>query len=166
MWSPDPPTACISRRSRPCWRPLSTCASLERPALIRRPDGGWRLYVSCSTLGSKHWWVEAIDTPPGGEPADLENGKRTVVLPGDEVSAWKDVVVTRDGPSWRMWACEHLLDQGEDEADRMRSVYLTSTTGSTGTTNGSRSGRPTLLGSPRRPDHQRLGTRRQMDRQL
>src|SRR6478672_12777978 len=23
-------------------------ASLERPALIRRPDGGWRLYVSCS----------------------------------------------------------------------------------------------------------------------
>src|SRR5262245_42025626 len=24
------------------------CASLERPAIVRRPDGGWRLYVSCS----------------------------------------------------------------------------------------------------------------------
>lgn len=104
-------------------------ASLERPALIRRPDGGWRLYVSCSTFGSKHWWVEAIDTPPGGEPADLMNGKRTVVLPGSEVSAWKDVVVTREGPTWRMWACEHLLDRGEDEADRMRSVFGTSTDG-------------------------------------
>src|SRR6476661_7616159 len=56
-------------------------ASLERPALIRRPDGGWRLYVSCSTFGTKHWWVEAIDTPAGGDPADLMNGIRTVVLP-------------------------------------------------------------------------------------
>ena len=56
-------------------------ASLERPALIRRPDGGWRLYVSCSTFGSKHWWVEAIDTPPGGGPADLVNGKRTSSCP-------------------------------------------------------------------------------------
>ena len=105
------------------------CASLERPALIQRPDGGWRLYVSCSTPGSKHWWVEAIDTPAGGIPADLESGRRTVVLPGDSVSAWKDVVVARDGDRWQMWACEHLLDQGDDQADRMRSVYLTSTDG-------------------------------------
>lgn len=105
------------------------CASLERPALIQRPDGGWRLYVSCSTPGSKHWWVEAVDTPAGGTPADLENGTRTVVLPGDSVSAWKDVVVSRDGDHWQMWACEHLLDRGEDEADRMRSVYLTSSDG-------------------------------------
>src|SRR4051794_10196134 len=102
------------------------CASLERPALIRRPDGGWRLYVSCSTPGSKHWWVEAVDTPPGGTPADLQNGRRTVVLPGSDVSAWKDVVVSRSGSTWQMWACEHLLDLGDEEADRMRSVYLTS----------------------------------------
>jgi hypothetical protein len=104
-------------------------ASLERPALIRRPDGGWRLYVSCSTPGSKHWWVEAVDTPAGGDAADLQTGRRTVVLPGSDVSAWKDVVVTRDGSNWRMWACEHLLDQGEDQADRMRSVYATSDDG-------------------------------------
>src|SRR5215211_4339263 len=35
--------------------------SLERPALVRRPDGGWRIYVSCATPGSKHWRVDAID---------------------------------------------------------------------------------------------------------
>ena len=51
------------------------------------------------------------------------------MLPGSDVSAWKDVVVTRDGSAWRMWACEHLLDQGDDEADRMRSVYVTSDDG-------------------------------------
>src|SRR6476469_3049264 len=51
-------------------------ASLERPALIRRPDGGWRLYVSCSTPGSKHWWVEAVDSPAAGDAADLEHGVR------------------------------------------------------------------------------------------
>ncbi|HOZ58704.1 MAG TPA: hypothetical protein PKY70_10990 [Nakamurella multipartita] len=108
-------------------------ASLERPALIRRPDGGWRIYVSCSTFGSKHWWVEAVDTAPGGDIADLAAGTRTVVLAGDATSAWKDVVVTREGAAWQMWACEHLLDQGDDEADRMRSVYLTSTDGLTWT---------------------------------
>jgi len=105
------------------------CASLERPALIRRPDGGWRLFVSCSTFGSKHWWVEAVDTALGGDIAELTTGTRRVVLAGDATSAWKDVVVTRDGDDWRMWACEHRLDHGDDEADRMRSVYLTSTDG-------------------------------------
>ena len=112
------------------------CASLERPALVRRADGGWRLYVSCSTPGSKHWWVEAVDTEAGGDPAELADGKRTVVLPGSAVSAWKDVVVSRDGALWRMWACEHLLDRGDDEADRMRSVYLTSEDGLEWTTHG------------------------------
>ncbi|HVU92652.1 MAG TPA: hypothetical protein VHC23_10480, partial [Jatrophihabitans sp.] len=51
------------------------CASLERPALVHRPDGGWRLYVSCSTPNSKHWWVEAVDAD---EPAGLATGARTV----------------------------------------------------------------------------------------
>lgn len=112
------------------------CASLERPALVRRADGGWRLYVSCSTPGSKHWWVEAVDTDAGGDPADLADGKRTVVLPGSALSAWKDVVVSRNGASWHMWACEHLLDRGESEADRMRSVYLTSDDGLNWTSQG------------------------------
>lgn len=101
-------------------------ASLERPALVPLPGGGWRLYVSCSTENSKHWWVEAIesDTLEG-----LPDGARTIVLPGDEATAWKDVVVRRSGPDWQMWACRHPLDGGDDEADRMTSVYLTSPDG-------------------------------------
>lgn len=102
------------------------CASLERPALVRRPDGGWRLYVSCSTPGSKHWWVEAVDADT---PAGLATGTRRVVLPGDESEAWKDVVVTADAEGWRMWACRHPLDDGPDRADRMSSWYATSPDG-------------------------------------
>jgi hypothetical protein len=95
-------------------------ASLERPALVPLADGGWRLYVSCSTWQSKHWWVEAID---------LADGTRTVVLPGDQATAWKDVVVHRDGADWHMWACRHPLDGGDNEADRMTSWYATSADG-------------------------------------
>jgi hypothetical protein len=95
-------------------------ASLERPALVPLADGGWRVYVSCSTWQSKHWWVEAVD---------LADDARKVVLPGDAATAWKDVVVQRDGDSWHMWACRHPLDGGDDEADRMSSWYLTSDDG-------------------------------------
>jgi hypothetical protein len=96
------------------------CASLERPALVRRPDGGWRLYVSCSTQGSKHWWVEAVDADV---PEGLSGGKRTVVLPGSEREAWKDVIVRADDGRWEMWACRHPLDGGDDAADRMSTWY-------------------------------------------
>jgi hypothetical protein len=101
-------------------------ASLERPALVRVPGGGWRLYVSCSTAGSKHWWVEAIDAP---SVAELPTGRRTVVLPGDRTVAWKDVVVRAEAGSWHMWACRHPLDDGEEQADRMTTWYATSADG-------------------------------------
>ena len=52
-----------------------------------------------------------------------------MVLPGDASTAWKDVVVRRAGPDWQMWACRHPLDGGDDEADRMTSVYLVSDDG-------------------------------------
>lgn len=101
-------------------------ASLERPALVSLPGGGWRLYVSCSTAGSKHWWVEAVEAD---DLADLADGKRSVVLPGDRDTAWKDVVVHRAGDTWQMWACRHPLADGDDAADRMTSVYFTSADG-------------------------------------
>lgn len=101
-------------------------ASLERPALIRRPDGGWRLYVSCSTRASKHWWVEALDAD---RVEDLADGSRTVILPGDGTEAWKDPVVNRDGHEWSMWACRHPLDGGDDDADRMTSAFFRSADG-------------------------------------
>jgi hypothetical protein len=108
------------------------CASLERPALVRRPEGGWRLYVSCSTPNSKHWWVEAIEADT---VAGLPSGTRTVVLPGDADTAWKDVVVHHPasghhtGDGWQMWACRHPLDEGDDRADRMTTWYATSDDG-------------------------------------
>lgn len=118
-------------------------ASLERPALVPLPDGSWRLYVSAATTGTKHWWVEALDAPT---PAELPEGKRTLVLPGDEATvAWKDVVVHHSetnggspggagvgaGGGWQLWACRHPLDGGDQEADRMTSHYFTSDDGLT-----------------------------------
>ena len=100
-------------------------ASLERPALVRRPDGGWRLYVSCSTPDSRHWWVEALDAD---DVAGLASGGRTVVLPGDDTTAMKDPVVLRDAAGWRMWVCCHPLDD-PDATDRMVSRYATSADG-------------------------------------
>ena len=99
--------------------------SFERPVVLQRPDGGWRLYLSCATPGSKHWWIEALDAD---RPEDLPTGRRSLVLPGDDEVAVKDPVITvRDG-QWEMWLCEHpLTDPGHE--DRMSTSYLTSTDG-------------------------------------
>lgn len=91
--------------------------SLERPALVRRPDGGWRIYVSCATPGSKHWRVDAIDaeTPDGFDAA-----RRVPAMPGDDRTAVKDPVISApagDGP-WRAWVCCHPLEEPGAE-DRM-----------------------------------------------
>src|SRR5436190_20986423 len=34
--------------------------SFERPVVLKTPDGGWRLYLSCATPGSKHGRIEAL----------------------------------------------------------------------------------------------------------
>ena len=100
-------------------------ASLERPALVRRPDGGWRLYVSCATPGSKHWWVEAVDAD---SPADLPGGRRTVVHPGSAAVGVKDPVVLVGDDGWWMWLCCHPLDLPGHE-DRMTTRLLGSEDG-------------------------------------
>ncbi len=100
--------------------------SFERPVVVRRPDGGWRLYLSCATPGSKHWWIEALDAD---RPEDLPAGTRTLVLPGSATVAVKDpvVVIGADG-SWHMWVCEHPLTEPGHE-DRMSSAYYSSADG-------------------------------------
>jgi hypothetical protein len=100
-------------------------ASLERPALVRRPDGGWRIYVSCATPGSCHWWVEAVDADL---PEDLGEGRRTVVWPGDDTVAVKDPVVRVGPDGWEAWACCHPLDEVGAE-DRMVSRRAVSADG-------------------------------------
>jgi hypothetical protein len=52
-----------------------------------------------------------------------------MILPGDAATAWKDVVVHREGDAWSMWACRHPLDGGDDEADRMSTWYSSSADG-------------------------------------
>ena len=60
------------------WRDEFGAESFERPVVVLTPDGGWRLYLSCATPGSKHWWIEAVDADrPRAWP-----GGRTV-RPGD-----------------------------------------------------------------------------------
>lgn len=107
--------------------------SLERPALVMTPQGRWRLYVSCATAGSAHWWVDLIeaDTLAGLDPA-----RRRTVLPGDARTAVKDpVVVWLDG-QWHLWASVHPLTD-PTATDRMDTRYATSPDGVTWTWRGS-----------------------------
>ena len=107
--------------------------SFERPVLIPLPAGGWRLYVSCATPDSKHWWIEAVEA---ATPADLPSGQRTVVLPGDDHLAVKDPVIAVDqSHGWRMWVCCHPLDVSGAE-DRMWTAYATSSDGLSWTVQG------------------------------
>lgn len=100
--------------------------SFERPVLVPLPGGGWRLYLSCATWNSKHWWVDSLTAPT---PEQLSAGTRAVVLPGDDEVAVKDpvITVTPDG-RWEMWLCCHpLTDPGHE--DRMTTRRLTSSDG-------------------------------------
>jgi hypothetical protein len=101
------------------------CESFERPVLVPLPDGGWRLYLSCATPGSKHWWVDSLTAPT---PAELPAGDRRVVVPGDDRLAVKDPVVERVDEGWRMWLCCHPLTEAGHE-DRMTTRLLTSSDG-------------------------------------
>jgi len=100
-------------------------AMVERPALVRTPAGRWRLYVSCATPGSKHWWIGVT------EAADLEGLAAAPVrraFPGDETVGVKDPVIRYDGRRWHAWVCCHPLDVPGAE-DRMFTGYATSDDG-------------------------------------
>jgi hypothetical protein len=99
-------------------------ASLERP-VIMPTDVGWRLYLSCATPNSKHWWIDALDAE---RPEELPFGDRHVVLPGNDQWAVKDPVIIRDHEGWRMWVCCHPLGETGHE-DRMITRYATSIDG-------------------------------------
>jgi hypothetical protein len=117
-------------------------ASLERPVIMPVPGLGWRLYLSCATPDSKHWWVEAVDAP---RPEELGRGRRQVVLPGDGGWGVKDPVVTHTDGLWEMWVCCHPLDPVGAE-DRMVTAYATSRDGLDWDVQG-----PVLEGVPGRP---------------
>jgi hypothetical protein len=101
------------------------CESFERPVLVALPDGRWRLYLSCATPDSKHWWVDSLTA---ASPDGLPSGERHVVLPGDDALAVKDPVVEQTPGGWRMWLCCHPLTEAGHE-DRMTTRLLTSADG-------------------------------------
>ncbi|MCW2843131.1 MAG: hypothetical protein JWN22_1047 [Nocardioides sp.] len=101
------------------------CESFERPVLVPVPGLGWRLYLSCATTGSKHWWVDSLTA---ATPAGLPSGERRQVLAGDVSTAVKDPVITRGPAGWEMWLCCHPLTEPGHE-DRMTTRRLTSDDG-------------------------------------
>jgi NAD(P)-dependent dehydrogenase (short-subunit alcohol dehydrogenase family) len=107
-------------------------ASLERPALTRTGDGRVRLYVSCATPGSKHWWIELLEART---PERLAQAAGSVVFPGDELTAVKDPVIRFASGRWHAWICCHPLDTPGEE-DRMLTRYATSRDGVQWTSHG------------------------------
>jgi hypothetical protein len=102
--------------------------SFERPVLVHTPQGSWRLYLSCATPASKHWWIECIEAD---SPQALPTGVRTTVLPGSDAVAVKDPVIRIDGSGrWHAWVCEHPLGRAGHE-DRMSTAYHSSDDGLT-----------------------------------
>ena len=99
--------------------------SLERPALVRTPEGRWRLYVSCATPGSKHWRVDLLEA---GTVEGLATAVPRTVLPGSATAAVKDPVVRHDGTQWHLWASVHPLED-PDATDRMTTEHATSPDG-------------------------------------
>jgi hypothetical protein len=104
---------------------LFAAESLERPALVRTPEGRWRLYVSCATPGTKHWRVDVLEADT---VAGLKDALPRTVLPGDETAAVKDPVICHDGQLWHLWASVHPLDD-PDATDRMTTEHATSPDG-------------------------------------
>ncbi|MEV0900615.1 hypothetical protein [Actinoplanes sp. NPDC049802] len=95
--------------------------SLERPALVRTPEGRWRLYVSAATPGTKHWRVDLLEA---GTPEGLATAPARTVLAGDDTVGVKDPVLHHDEHGWHLWASVHPLESWDD-ADRMTTRYAT-----------------------------------------
>lgn len=99
--------------------------SLERPALVRTPEGTWRLYLSCATWRTKHWRVEMLEART---PDAFDASRRIVVLPGDSGLAVKDPVVVHHDGTWHLWASVHPLEDPAN-TDRMTTDYFSSLDG-------------------------------------
>jgi hypothetical protein len=106
--------------------------SLERPALVRTPEGRWRLYLSCATTGTKHWRVEVTEA---AHPAEFDVRNRQTVLPGDAKTGVKDPVIVYHRGLWHLWASCHPLDDPL-QTDQMTTEYATSADGLTWTWHG------------------------------
>jgi hypothetical protein len=112
---------------------------VERPALVRTPEGRWRMWVCYGRPDSKRWWIDVLeaDDLPGLATADPRRA-----FPGDDLNAVKDPYIRFANGRWHAWICCHLLDIPGAE-DRMNTAYATSDDGWTWTWHG-----PVLQGRP------------------
>jgi hypothetical protein len=101
--------------------------SLERPCLVRTPEGRWRVYVSVATPGTKHWRVDLLEA---GRVADLAAAEHRTVMAGDDRTAVKDPVIRLVDGTWHAWASRHPLDDPA-ATDRMTTDHATSPDGVT-----------------------------------
>jgi hypothetical protein len=99
--------------------------SMERPAVVRTPEGRWRLYVGCATPSSRHWWIDVLEA---AHPEGLAGAEATTVFAGDERVGVKDPVIRVVDGRWHAWICCHPLDEPGEE-DRMTTAYATSQDG-------------------------------------
>jgi hypothetical protein len=100
---------------------------MERPALVRTPEGRWRLYTCCGTPASKRWWIDVLEAD---DPAGLAAAEARRVFPDDERFGVKDPIVKLIDGRWHAWICCHPLDVPGAE-DRMSTAYATSADGLT-----------------------------------
>ena len=98
---------------------------MERPALARTDEGGWRMWVCCATPDSAHWWIDVLEA---STPEGLAEAEPRPAFEGDERIGVKDPIVKRHDGGWQAWICCHLLEQ-KGEEDRMNTAYATSADG-------------------------------------
>ena len=119
--------------------------SLERPALVRTPEGRWRLYLSCATPGTKHWRVEMTEAAHPGE-FDVPAAGRPY-CPGDVKTGVKDPVIVHHRRSVAPVGARATRWPTRLQADQMTTEYATSADGLAWTWHGTAlSGTPGAVG--------------------
>ena len=115
---------------------------------------GWRLYLSCATPDSKHWWIEALDAD---RPEDLPGGRRGRAARRRRLGGQGSGDPLRAEHGWQMWVCCHPLTEPGHE-DRMVTSYATSADGLVWRDHGPvLSGTAGAVGRPRGPGHRGPG---------
>ena len=76
--------------------------SMERPAVVRTPEGRWRLYVGCATPDSRHWWIDVLEA---ADPEGLADAEAATVFVGDQRVGVKDPVIRVADGRWHAWVC-------------------------------------------------------------
>jgi hypothetical protein len=98
---------------------------MERPALVRTEQDGWRMFVCTGDPQTKAWQIHLLEAD---DLAGLASAEPRPAFPSDARRAVKDPIVRRHGSRWEAWICCHPLDVPGAE-DRMSTAHATSDDG-------------------------------------